>query len=420
MRGGRRRPWCAAAGRALHVDGRKVHTPEVAREVLAEAGLDPAAVDAAVADPTTHDDWSSPTTAASPSSAGSACRRWCSPATGRCSGPSCARRPRAPPRQRLWDLVTGWLEFPALYEVRRPKTADDWARIGETLRPLPVGPRLADHPERGALSVIDRRPRHAVAVLDEQFDAVVALAEGLGARRLGPADRLPGLVGARTTSCHVIGIEAMLLGRPTPEVTLPDDLPHVRNDFGRVNEQWIEAYRERSTTEVLADLREVIAERRAALAGMDQAAFDAESFTPAGPTATGGSCAIRVMDMWMHEQDIREAVGRPGHEDGQAPQAALDEMTAVLGYVVGKRAGAPPGSRVRFELTGSMARRVDVEVGDRARVVEHARRRPDGHPHAARPPVHPALRGPRGRCRRGARWTATPAWVRPSSPTWGS
>jgi uncharacterized protein (TIGR03083 family) len=76
------------------------------------------------------------------------------------------------------------------------------------------------------------------------------------------------------------------------------------------------------------------------------------------------------MDMWMHEQDIREAVGRPGHEDGQAPQATLDEMTAALGYVVGKRAGAPPGSRVRFELTGSMARRVDVEVGDRARVVE--------------------------------------------------
>ncbi len=47
--------WCAAAGRALHVDGRKVHTPAVARAVLAEAGLDPAAVDAAIADPRTHD-----------------------------------------------------------------------------------------------------------------------------------------------------------------------------------------------------------------------------------------------------------------------------------------------------------------------------------------------------------------------------
>jgi uncharacterized protein (TIGR03083 family) len=114
----------------------------------------------------------------------------------------------------------------------------------------------------------------------------------------------------------------------------------------------------------------VIAERRVALAGMDQTDFDTESFTPAGPDSYGRFMRVRVMDMWMHEQDVRQAVGRPGHEDGRAPQAALDEMTAALGYVVGKRAGAPPGSRVRFELTGPMARRVDVEVGDRARVVD--------------------------------------------------
>jgi uncharacterized protein (TIGR03083 family) len=209
----------------------------------------------------------------------------------------------------------------------------------------------------------------AVAVLDEQFDAVVALAEGLAPEEWDLPTACPRW-SVKDNLVHVIGVEAMLLGRPTPEVTLPEDLPHVRNDLGRVNEQWIESYRGRSTTDVLADLREVIAERRAALAGMDQADFDAESFTPAGPDSYGRFMRVRVMDMWMHEQDVRQAVGRPGHEDGLAPQAALDEMTAALGYVVGKRAGAPPGSRVRFELTGPMARRVDVEVRDRARVVD--------------------------------------------------
>jgi uncharacterized protein (TIGR03083 family) len=209
----------------------------------------------------------------------------------------------------------------------------------------------------------------AVAVLDEQFDAVVALAEGLAPEEWDLPTACPRW-SVKDNLVHVIGVEAMLLGRPTPDVTLPEDLPHVRNDFGRVNEQWIESYRGRSTTDVLADLREVIAERRAALAGMDQADFDAESFTPAGPDSYGRFMRVRVMDMWMHEQDVRQAVGRPGHEDGRAPQAALDEMTAALGYVVGKRAGAPPGSRVRFELTGPMARRVDVEVSDRARVVD--------------------------------------------------
>src|SRR5580698_9870137 len=46
----------AAAGRALHEEGRKVHTPEGAAEVLAGAGLDPGAVEAALADPTTSDE----------------------------------------------------------------------------------------------------------------------------------------------------------------------------------------------------------------------------------------------------------------------------------------------------------------------------------------------------------------------------
>ena len=45
-------------------------------------------------------------------------------------------------------------------------------------------------------------------------------------------------------------------------------------------------------------------------------------------------------------------------------------MMGALGFVVGKRAGAPAGSRVRFELTGPMSRRIDVEVGDRAQVVD--------------------------------------------------
>ena len=127
---------------------------------------------------------------------------------------------------------------------------------------------------------------------------------------------------------------------------------------------------------MLADLREIVAERRAALAGMDQEAFDQESFTPAGPDTYGRFMRIRVMDIWMHEQDVREAVGRPGHVAGLAPELALDEITAAIGYVVGKRAGAPAGSGVRFELTGPMARRIDVEVTDRARPVE----RLDGRP----------------------------------------
>ena len=79
---------------------------------------------------------------------------------------------------------------------------------------------------------------------------------------------------------------------------------------------------------------------------------------------------IRVFDQWLHELDIRDAVGEPGGESGPAAELALDEMAAAMGFVVGKKAGAPTGSRVRLELTGDAARTINVEVGERAAVVD--------------------------------------------------
>jgi uncharacterized protein (TIGR03083 family) len=217
------------------------------------------------------------------------------------------------------------------------------------------------------VTILDRD--RIVAVLDEQFEAVLTLAGDLGDDDWDRPTACPGW-SAKDNVSHIIGTEAMLLGRDSPQVDLPDDLAHVRNDIGRFNEAWVEWYRPRPPADVVADLRQVIDERRQALAGMDQAAFDEDSFTPAGPDTYGRFMRIRVMDMWTHEQDIREAVGRPGHLEGLAPATALDEVAAALGYVVGKKAAAPAGSTVRIELTGPLARRIDIEVSDRARVVD--------------------------------------------------
>ncbi|HEX5190086.1 MAG TPA: DsbA family protein, partial [Streptosporangiaceae bacterium] len=48
--------WYATAGRALHVDGEKPNVPDVARQILARIGQDPALLDAAIADPATGDE----------------------------------------------------------------------------------------------------------------------------------------------------------------------------------------------------------------------------------------------------------------------------------------------------------------------------------------------------------------------------
>jgi uncharacterized protein (TIGR03083 family) len=170
---------------------------------------------------------------------------------------------------------------------------------------------------------------------------------------------------------HIIGTEAMLLGEPSPEENIDRDAAtHVRNDIGAFNEVWVQALAAREPAEVLAIWDDFMARRLTDLREMPLEEWNAETMTPVGRESYGRFMQIRVFDCWFHEQDIRAAIGRPGHLAGQAVVVTLDEMVGAMGFVVGKRAGAPEGSRVRFELTGSSGRVIDVEVGDRAVVVE--------------------------------------------------
>lgn len=124
----------AAAGRALHADGLKVHTPEGVGAVLAEIGRDPDLVDRALADPTTHDDvradhqrvidlggYGVPTLVFDDGTT--------------LFGPVVTPAPTGEAAGRLWDAVVAWREFPHLYEMRRPKTAADWQHIESSFRP---------------------------------------------------------------------------------------------------------------------------------------------------------------------------------------------------------------------------------------------------------------------------------------------
>ncbi len=174
----------------------------------------------------------------------------------------------------------------------------------------------------------------------------------------------------RSTFVHVFGTEAMLLGRrPTVEVKA-DDLAHVKNPIGEMNEQWIATYANSSTDELLAEFRALTTERLAVLDAMPPEQWSQVGPTPAGEAPYGRFMQIRAFDCWMHEQDIRAGLELPGHESGVAVDVALDEMTTAMGYVVGKRAGVPRGSSVTFDLTGPGWRRINVEVGERATVVD--------------------------------------------------
>ncbi len=169
---------------------------------------------------------------------------------------------------------------------------------------------------------------------------------------------------------HVVGTESTLLGRPSPQID-PGRPGHVRNDTGGFNEVWVAALAEVPRGEVLARLAEVTGARRQALARLDESDFSALTQTPVGPADYRRFMQIRVFDCWVHEQDVRVAVGRPGHDTGPVVEQVIDEIARALGFIVGKKAAVPDGASVTFELTGPLTRNLHVVVDGRARPVEH-------------------------------------------------
>ena len=61
----------------------------------------------------------------------------------------------------------------------------------------------------------------------------------------------------------------------------------------------------------------------------------------------------RPLDVWMHEQDVRRAVGRPGGMDSAPARHTAEYLAESLGYVLGKKVGAPAGTSLVLDMEGS-------------------------------------------------------------------
>lgn len=127
--------WYAAAGRALHVEGRLPHQQDVAVELLAEIGAPPNAWDAALADPTTHDDVRADHDEAVSRWGGFGVPMLVFPWGRAVYGPVVAPAPTGADADALWDLTVAYAKVPHLYELKTPKTDADLAHIGRTFDP---------------------------------------------------------------------------------------------------------------------------------------------------------------------------------------------------------------------------------------------------------------------------------------------
>lgn len=220
------------------------------------------------------------------------------------------------------------------------------------------------------LAVSCRSKEALLEALRLQFRSLDHLGSNLTAREWHANASLPGWM-VFDVYAHIIGTESTLEGESLPDVELDvDSFNHVHNEIGSFNETWIEALSGLGANAMMERFRDVTGRRLRTLAAMSSEDFEAETFTPIGPAPYWRFMQIRVFDCWMHEQDVRESLGRPGHERGPCAELAVDEVERALGYIVGKKAAAPDGSSVTLELTGPVERRIQVLVTDgRATVV---------------------------------------------------
>ena len=168
---------------------------------------------------------------------------------------------------------------------------------------------------------------------------------------------------------HLVGIERSLQGVDAPAVS-DRERPHVKNSIGEMNEIWVESLRSSSGEEVRAEFFAVTQERLAALRGFDEPTFDAVGWSPVGQVPMRKFMEVRIMDSWIHEQDARIALGRPGGRNGVGESVTLGRVDLALGLVVGKGARPEEGASVAFVITGPLGRRHRIVVIDGRGVME--------------------------------------------------
>lgn len=189
-----------------------------------------------------------------------------------------------------------------------------------------------------------------VAVWWEAVDSFTRVLEHVGADQWSEPTDLPGW-DVRAVAAHTAHLEALLAGREHAEVEI-GDAPHAHGSMGRFTEQGVVERRGRTTDDLITEIREATTARHTQL--LADPPTDASAPAPGVFGAIGWTTGLllrnRPLDVWMHEQDVRRALGMRGNLDSAAAIHTADYLMESLPFIVGKRAQAPVGSVVRVEV----------------------------------------------------------------------
>jgi uncharacterized protein (TIGR03083 family) len=201
----------------------------------------------------------------------------------------------------------------------------------------------------------------------EIFANVEAMAAFLDDQRSLAVTGCPGWT-VRDHIAHIVDLESLLIGRPRPDHAPPEGLPYVRNAPGKFMEIGVDARRGVPFPDLLAEYGEVTRERLARLADLEDSQLDEMGPGLFGQSKVRSSLAIRVFDLWSHEQDLRRALGHPGGFGGIPAAHSRERMLMGAGNSIQERLTPAAGTSVVFDITGpGGASRAILFDGERGR-----------------------------------------------------
>jgi uncharacterized protein (TIGR03083 family) len=155
-------------------------------------------------------------------------------------------------------------------------------------------------------------------------------------------------------AAHTAHLEAVLSGAPEETVEF-DAGPYIASLAQAYTEQGVIARRKATPDELINEIRESATKRRTFL--LTDPPDDGTEMPPRTPGDIPWNWRTllrnRPLDVWMHEQDVRRAVGRPGGLDTAPARHTADYLIEGMGMVLARRAAAEPGSTLVVEVEGS-------------------------------------------------------------------
>lgn len=210
----------------------------------------------------------------------------------------------------------------------------------------------------------------------DSAEAVTTLLASLDESDWGKPTDCPGWT-VKDIAAHLAHLEHELA---TGE-TLPAD-PSMTVMISAYTQAGVDLRAEHTPEELQAEFAESVTARAADLTSLPE---DPHETAPRTPGGIGWSWDTllrnRSIDMWVHEQDIRRAIGKPGSMDAAGAQVTATTFRMAMPYVIGKKVKPQRGTTIAWHVSGEIPFDTLVAVGDdgRAQAIDSI----DGEPTAS-------------------------------------